>query len=161
MTTLQHTTTLTTPSDIEIVMTRLFDAPRALVFRAYTDPAAIPHWWGLRAHVTRVEEMDVRPGGRWRYVQVDEAGNEYAFYGEYREVAPPERLVSTFEFAGFPGHVVIDALTFEDAGGQTRLIARSTFASREDRDGMLASGMERGAVETWDRLAEYVRAQPA
>ena len=157
MTTTQYKTTLTTPSDTEIVMTRMFDAPRELVFKAYTDPAAVPHWWGLRNSLTRVEAMDVRPGGRWRYVQVEADGREYAFYGEYREVVPPERLVSTFEFEGFPGKVTVDATTFEERDGKTFLTTRSRFDSVEDRDGMLASGMEGGAVETWDRLAEYLQ----
>ena len=159
MTTTQYKTTLTTPSDTEIVMSRMFDAPRELVFKAHTDPAAVAKWWGLRTATTRVEEMDVRPGGKWRYVQSDGQGNEYAFFGEYREVVPPERLVMTFEFEGFPGKVTVDASTFEERDGKTLLTTHSTFASREDRDGMLASGMESGAVETWERLAEYLATQ--
>jgi uncharacterized protein YndB with AHSA1/START domain len=158
-TTEKKPSTLTVTSDREVVMTRVFDAPRELVFKAYTDPQAIPHWWGPRATTTVVEKMDVRPGGQWRFVQ--KAGKEeYAFYGEYREVVAPERLVQTFEFEGMPGHVVVDHLQFEDHNGKTLVTATSTFASLEDRDGMLASGMEGGALETWDRLAEYL-AQPA
>ena len=130
--------TLSTPSDLEIVMTRVFDAPRALVFEAYTDPRHVPHWWGLRGNTTIVDKMDVRPGGQWRYIQRAPDGTEYAFNGEYREVAPPERLVSTFEFEGMPGHIAVDAAQFDE------------------RDGMLQSGMEGGANETWDRLAELL-----
>ncbi len=151
------TSTLTMPSDREIVMTRVFDAPRQLVFKACTDPKLIPQWWGLRSNSTTVDKMDVRPGGVWRFVQRDADGNEYAFNGEYREIVPPERLVNTFEFEGVPGHIVVDTATFEELpGGKTRLTVTSLFASVEDRDGMLASGMEGGAIETWDRLAELL-----
>ena len=133
--------TLSTPSDLEIVMTRVFDAPRALVFEAYTDPRHVPHWWGLRGNTTIVDKMDVRPGGQWRYI---------------REVAPPERLVSTFEFEGMPGHIAVDAAQFDERDGKTTLTVTSTFTTKEERDGMLQSGMEGGANETWDRLAELL-----
>ena len=146
------------PSDREILVTRRFDAPRALVFRAHTDPALIPLWWGQRASTTVVDQMDVRPGGAWRFVQRDAQGNAYEFYGEYLEVAP-QKLVNTFEFAGYPGHVVTDTVTFEPAGSGTRVIASSSFASKNDLDGMLASGMEGGANESWDRLAELLDGQ--
>jgi uncharacterized protein YndB with AHSA1/START domain len=154
MTTKQHT--LTTPSDTEIVMSREFDAPRELVFKAYTDPLLIPQWWGLRSNTTRVEQMDARPGGAWRYVQTSPDGQEFTFHGEYRDVSPPERLVSTFEFEGMPGHVIVDTLTLEEIDGRTRLTTTSVFASKEDRDGMIASGMESGAAESLDRLAELL-----
>src|SRR5574339_257992 len=95
---------LTILSDREVVLTRLFDAPRELVFRAHTDPELIPQWWGLRSNTTIVEELELRPGGAWRFVQRDAKGNEFAFHGEYREVMAPERLVNTFEFEGVPGH---------------------------------------------------------
>ncbi|GAB4153152.1 MAG: SRPBCC family protein [Candidatus Promineifilaceae bacterium] len=151
------TLTLTLPSERETRMTRVFDAPRALVFQAYTDPAIIPHWWGLRGSTTIVDKMDVQPGGQWRYVERHPDGTEYGFHGEYREIVPPERLVSTFEFEGMPGHVVVDTAIFEELpDGKTRLTITSLFASREDRDGMMASGMETGAGETWDRLAEFL-----
>ena len=154
MTTKQYT--LTTPSDTEIVMTREFDAPRELVFRAYTDPELIPQWWGLRTNQTTVDVMDVRPGGTWRYVQRSPDGQEFGFHGEYREVTPPERLVSTFEFEGMPGHVIVDTLTLEEINGRTLLTATSRFTSKEDRDGMISSGMESGAAESHDRLAELL-----
>ena len=100
--------------------------------------------------------LDARPGGAWRFVQRDAEGNAYEFYGEYLEVTPNEKVVYTFEFAGFPGHVVTDTVTFQPAGAGTRLIASSSFASKEDLDGMLATGMEGGANESWDRLAELL-----
>ncbi len=149
--------TLTMPSDREITMTRIFNAPRELVFKAYTDPNLIPQWWGLRSHTTTVDKMDVRPGGLWRFVEHDAEGNENGFKGEYREILPPERLVNTFEWDGMPDHISVDSATFEELpGGKTKLTVTSRFTSVEDRDGMLASGMERGANETWDRLAELL-----
>lgn len=158
MTTDSNTSTLTTPSDREFVMTRVFDAPRELVFKAYTNPETISQWWGQRASTTIVDKMDVRPGGVWRYIQRAADGTEYAFHGEYREITPSERVVNTFEFEGMPGHVVLDSATFEDLDGKTKLTVISLFDSVEDRDGMLESGMEAGANETWDRLAEYLAA---
>ena len=156
MTSSGNTTTFTQPSDREIVMTRVFDAPRELVFKAYTDPDHIPQWWGQRSSTTIVDKMDVRPGGAWRFVQRDKDGNEYAFNGEYREIVPPQRLVYTFEFEGMPGHVLIETIAFEEHDAKTTLTSTSLFTTVEDRDGMLASGMEAGAIESWDRLAEHL-----
>ena len=120
-----------------------------LVFKAYTDPAAVAQWWGL-AQCHHARGGDGRAPGRQVALRAGEAdGKEYAFYGEYREVVPPERLVATFESEGFPGKVTVDATTFEERDGKTLLTTRSRFDSVEDRDGMLASGMESGAVETW------------
>jgi uncharacterized protein YndB with AHSA1/START domain len=140
-------------SDREVRIERVFDAPRELVFRAYTDPTLIPRWWGPGYLTTTVEKMDVRPGGTWRYIQRDAKGNAYAFHGEYREVRPPERLISTFEFEGAPGNVIVDDATFEDLAGKTKLIVRSTTDNPEALKGMLAEGMQEGANETYDRLA--------
>jgi uncharacterized protein YndB with AHSA1/START domain len=136
-------------------MERVFDAPRELVFKAYTDPNLIPKWWGPRRYTTTVDKMDVKVGGAWRFVQRD-AGHEYAFNGEYREIAPPERLSYTFEFEGLPGHVLLETVTFEERDGQTKVTVTSRFQSAEDRDGMLHSGMEQGANESQDRLAELL-----
>lgn len=148
---------LTLPSDREIVMTRVFNAPRALVFKAFTDPEAIAQWWGQNNATTIVDKMDVRPGGVWRYVQRAADGNEWGFRGEYLEIVPPERLVNTFEFEGLPGHVVTDTAVFEEFDGKTRLTVTSTFDSQEDRDGMIASGMEDGALESYARLDAYLQ----
>ncbi len=151
-----NASSLTVLSDLEIAMTRVFDAPRELVFKAYTDPDMVPRWWGLRASTTTVDKLDLRPGGTWRFVQREADGTEYAFNGEYREVTPPERLVYTFEFEPMPGHVIVDTATFEDVDGKTKVTVTSLFQSVEDRDGMLASGMEGGANESWDQLAELL-----
>jgi len=149
-------TTLTTPSDVEIVMTRIFDARRQLVFEAYTDPKHIPHWWGPRRYTITVEQMDVRPGGAWRFVQRGSSGEVHAFRGVYREVVPVERIVATFEYEAQPGHEVLNTTTFEERDGKTKLTVTSRFLTMEDRDGMLNAGMESGATESWDRVAEYI-----
>ena len=151
------TASLTILSDREVALTRVFDAPRELVFRAHTDPDLIPRWWGLRSNATTVEALDLRPGGIWRFIQRDPKGSEFAFLGHYREIVPPERLVNTFEFEGLPGHVILDTSVFEAlADGRTKLTATSVFATRVARDGMLDSGMESVSNESWDRLAELL-----
>jgi uncharacterized protein YndB with AHSA1/START domain len=140
----------------EIIMTRIFDAPRHLVFKTVTDPKLIPQWWGPRYLTTTVDRMEVKPGGTWRIVQRDEDGNEYAFHGEYREVTPPERLVNTFIFEGYPDVEVIETYEFEDIDGKTRIVSTSVFPTQEALDGMVQSGMESGARETWERLTELL-----
>ena len=147
---------LTLPSDREIVMTRVFDAPRELVFEAHSKCEHLDKWWGPRRYTLSVCEMDFRPGGAYRFVQRGPDGEEHGFRGEFREIVPPERIVWTFEYEGMPGHVSVDTLTLEDLG-KTKLTAHSLFDSVEDRDGMLQSGMEAGAREIWDRLAGHLR----
>ncbi|HEV7768394.1 MAG TPA: SRPBCC family protein [Thermoanaerobaculia bacterium] len=147
---------VTTPSDLEIVMTRVFDAPRELVFEACTKCEHLRHWWGPRRFTLKSCELDVRQGGKWRIVQTGPEGDEYGFRGEYREIVRPEKIVWTFEFEGMPGHISLDTMTLEERDGRTTLTSRSRFDNVEDRDGMIASGMEAGAAETYDRLAEYL-----
>ena len=141
-----------------LAMTRDFNAPRALVFKAMTDPTFIPRWWGSNDYTTTVDKMDVRMGGIWRYVSRDADGNEFAFRGVYHQIMPPERLVYTFEWEGMPGHILLETVTFEERGGKTTVTDSSVFQSVEDRDGMIQQGMEDGANETWDRLEELLRA---
>ncbi|MQA78720.1 MAG: ATPase [Streptosporangiales bacterium] len=142
------------PGRHDIVITREFDAHRDLVFDTFTDPEAVPLWWGQTGSNTVVDVMDVRPGGRWRYVEKSDDGAEYAFNGVYHQVKPHERLVYTFEFEGMPGHVLLETIDFVDLGdGRTRLVDTSVFQAIEDRDGMLQSGMESGARESMDQLA--------
>jgi uncharacterized protein YndB with AHSA1/START domain len=148
--------TITTPSDREIRLEREFDAARDRVFAAYTDPELIPEWWGPRGTTTVVDQMDVRAGGSWRFVQESADGEATAFRGTYREVTPPERLVQTFEWEGMPGHVAVETTVFEDLGDRTRVTTTSLFHTTEERDGMLASGMETGANETYARLDELL-----
>jgi uncharacterized protein YndB with AHSA1/START domain len=149
-------TTLSTPTEREIVTERVFHAPRERVFAAYTDPELIPQWWGPRRMTTIVEEMDLRPGGTWRFVARDRDGKEQGFRGTYREVTPPERIVQTFEWEGLPGHVIVETASFEDLGERTRVRTTSLFHTTEERDGMLASGMEGGLTESHERLAELL-----
>ena len=105
----------------------------------------------------QVCEIDLRPGGAWRFVQQAPDGATFAFRGEYHEIAPPERLVYTFEYEGMPGHVLVETLTFEEQDGRTKLTALDRFASAGARDAMLQSGMEQGAVESLDRLATHLQ----
>ena len=155
----QKKLTLTTPSEREIVMTREFDAPRELVFEAHTKCEHLNKWWGPRKYSFELCEMDFRPGGKYRFVHRGPEGiEEHGFRGEYREIVPPEKIAWTFEWEGMPGHISLDTLTLEDlGGGRTKLVSHSRFDSKEDRDGMLQSGMEEGAGETYDRLAEFVQ----
>ena len=154
-----NSTTLkvTLPSDQEIVLTREFDFPRDLVFEAFTRPEHIAQWWGPRGTTVPSCQMDFRAGGKWRFVSRDADGNEFGFRGEIREVVPPERIVQTFEFEGMPGHVSVETLRLEDLGGRTRMTVTSQFDSVMDRDGMLQSGMEKGAAESYERLSEYLQ----
>jgi uncharacterized protein YndB with AHSA1/START domain len=150
------TATLTTPTDREIHVERVFDAPRDQVFAAFTDPKLIPEWWGPRDTTTVVDQMDVRPGGSWRFVVRNSDGSETGFRGTFREITPPERVVQTFEWEGMPGYVSVDTATFEDLGDRTKVTTTSLFHTTEERDGMLESGMERGMNESFARLDELL-----
>jgi uncharacterized protein YndB with AHSA1/START domain len=147
---------ITTPSDLEIQMTRTFNAPRELVFRAMTERDLMALWWGPRRYTTIIEKLEVRPGGQYRLLNRGADGEEYAFRGEFREIVPPERIVWTFEFEGMPGHISVETLTLEERNGQTTITSTSVFDNTEDRDGMLNSGMEEGAAESYDRLEELL-----
>ena len=154
------TTSTTGPTERKMIMTRFFDAPRELIFKAYIDPNLIRQWWGpKRLTTTTVVKMDVRPGGIWRFVQKDSDGNEYIFNGMYHEIVPPKRLVYTFEFEGTPGHVTVETVTFEEEhGGKTRLTSKSSFQTVEDRDIMLnLLRVGGGTAESMDRLAELLK----
>ena len=145
------------PGSLEIVTKMTFNAPRELIFKAYTDPDLIPQWYGPRFLTTEVDKLDARPGGQWRFLNRDPEGNVYAFHGVYHDVVAPERLVQTFEYEGMPGHVVLETAVFEDlGGGKTRVETQSIFQSIEDRDGMAASGMEVGINDGYDRMNELM-----
>jgi uncharacterized protein YndB with AHSA1/START domain len=151
---------ITLPSDTEILQVREFDAPRELVFRAYTEPEILAQWWGPRKYEIIIDHMDVRPGGTWRVIHRDAEGNEHPFRGKYREITPTHKIVNTFEYEPFAGHISVENATFEDIGNnRTRLTVRSEFASKQDRDGMVESGMEEGAAESLERLDEILVAQ--
>jgi uncharacterized protein YndB with AHSA1/START domain len=152
-------TVISLPSDREILITRVFEAPRELVFRAHTDPALIPLWWGPRSTTTIVDQMDVRPGGKYRFVHRSD-GNDYVFHGEFREIVPPERLVQTSEMEGAEGGV-LETITFVEHDGKTTLTVLDTCPTQEVRDAILASGMEEGLDESYMRLAELLAEQSA
>jgi uncharacterized protein YndB with AHSA1/START domain len=144
-------------SDREAVLTRVFDAPRDLVFKTVLDPALIPEWWGPRRFSLRVDQMDVRPGGGWRFVLRDAASRVFAFQGIFREIVPPERVSYTFEFENLPGHSVEETVEFEDLGDlRTRVKFTSVFGSPDDRDAALSWGVKEGALETVDRFARLL-----
>jgi uncharacterized protein YndB with AHSA1/START domain len=143
--------TVTTPSDREIRIERIFAAPREVVWRAMTDPALVAQWWGRGNHLV-IERDEVVRGGHWRYVEHTPRGTE-GFEGRYREVVAPERVVRTFEWDGMPGHVAVESATLEDLGdGRTKLVSISLFHSSPERDGMLHSGMEGGVNESFAAL---------
>jgi uncharacterized protein YndB with AHSA1/START domain len=148
---------VTTPGDREILIERVFDAPRDRVYAAFTDPELIPQWWGRYEDTTTVDKMDVRTGGDWRFVTVSSKdGEEHAFRGSFRDVTPPERIEWTFEWEGMKGYVSVETITFEDLGEQTKVTSTSRFFSTEERDGMIESGMEKGLNETYARLDELL-----
>jgi uncharacterized protein YndB with AHSA1/START domain len=152
------TTTIYSESG-DLTYERVFQAPRELVWRANTEPDLVPRWWGPRGTTTRVEEMDVRQGGTWRFVGTDSNGQEVAFYGEYLEVVPPERIKWTFMFdvEGVGPQGGPETLTLEDLGdGRTLMRAVSHMGSEEVIEAALATGMTKGAIETWDRLDELL-----
>jgi len=147
------------PEKQELFIIREFDAPRKLVFKAFTDPELYAQWIGPRGLKTNIETFEPKNGGSWRYIQKDPEGNEFAFHGVNHDVFAPERIITTFEFEGLPesGHVILDTAKFEELpGNRTRLVDQSVFQSVEDRDGMIQSGMEEGINESYDRLDELL-----
>jgi uncharacterized protein YndB with AHSA1/START domain len=147
---------VTTPSDLEIEMTRLFDAPRHLVFEALHKPEHIRRWWGNlgEGYSVPVCEMDMRVGGKWRFVNQVPSGESVAFYGEIMEVTPPERVVYTEIFEPYPDAGSVITATLKEERGKTRLTVNCVYPSRKVRDMVIASGMEGGAATSFDRLEE-------
>jgi uncharacterized protein YndB with AHSA1/START domain len=142
---------VSTPSDREIRVERIFAAPRERVWEAITDPELVKQWWG-RGNTLVIERMEVKRGGHWRFVEHSPDG-VHGFEGRYREVTPPERVVQTFEWDGMPGHVIIEDMRLEDLGdGRTRLVTVSLFHTNEERDGMMHSGMETGMNQSYEAL---------
>jgi len=147
------------PGKQEMVISREFDAPRELVFRAFTDPDLYVQWVGPRTLTTKLEKFELRNGGSWRYIQRDQGGNEFGFHGVNHDILPPERIIQTFEYEGLPetGHVILQKATFEELpGNRTKFIGQSVFLSVEDRDGMLQSDMEEGMNDSFSRLDELL-----
>ncbi len=157
MTSTTHETQIVADPQVPLVrIVREFDAPRELVFRAHTDPELLVQWLGPRSVTMTVDHFDCRTGGSWRYLHRQD-GEEYGFHGCFHEVRPSELIVQTFTFEGFPDGVALEKLVLEDlGGGRTRLTATSLVDSFEGRDAFLASGMETGVVEGYERLDEVL-----
>jgi uncharacterized protein YndB with AHSA1/START domain len=158
MTTKNKTTITAEPGKQAVTITREFDAPCELVYRAFTDPDLFVQWLGPRGYTMRLETFEPRSGGNYRYIHVDPAGNEYGFHGVFHEMSP-QRMIQTFEFEGLPegGHVSLDSMKLEPLpGNRTKITIYSVFQSVEDRDGMIQSGMERGVNEGYERLDELL-----
>jgi uncharacterized protein YndB with AHSA1/START domain len=155
------TATVTLPTEEQILITREFDAPRHLVYRAWTTPELVRRWWSGRRGEMQVAEIDLRVGGTWRYVMTAEGGFEVAFHGEYREIVENERIVTTEVFEAMPGDGVLDIVTLREEDGRTTLELLVECGSREIRDVILESGMEAGMQEQMDKLEELVTGELA
>jgi uncharacterized protein YndB with AHSA1/START domain len=149
------TAKVTLPTDEQILITREFDAPRHLVYKAWTTPELVRRWWHTNRGTMRVVEIDLRIGGAWRYVMDAQGGVEVGFHGEFREIVPDERIVSTEVYEGFPGAEAVNTLTLAEADGRTTLSILAQHATREHRDAHINSGMEDGLQDALD-LAEQV-----
>ena len=150
-------TTFTTPSELEIVMTRVVDAPSALVFEAWTSPEHLPNWMtGPEGWTMPVCEVDLRPGGAWRFVWRRDDGSEMEMSGLYREIAPPERLVSTESWGG-DWLETVNTVVLTEENGRTTITQTVTYPSLEARDAALQTGMKEGVSISFDRLADYLR----
>jgi uncharacterized protein YndB with AHSA1/START domain len=149
--------TITMPSDTELVITREFKAPRALLFEALSKPEHVKRWYGLRQLTMPVCEMDFRPGGKWRYVLHDTAHSmDHAFSGEYKDIDAPVRIVSSERYEAIPNSDYLATVTLEEAGGTTTLTSHLTYQSKAHRDGHVMSGMEAGMQETYERLDDLL-----
>ena len=146
---------VTTPSPREIVMTRVFDAPRSMVFDAFTKPELLKRWFGPRGWSLVVCEVDYRVGGTFRFVLRSPDGKDMGMRGVYREIAAPDRSVHTESFDDFPGESIVTTVMVEDRG-RTTMTATLLYPSQEVRDAVIKSGMEHGAAETYDKLAEHL-----
>jgi uncharacterized protein YndB with AHSA1/START domain len=148
---------VTLPEGTQILITREFDAPARLVYRAWTEPELVRRWWsGDRGEMTSAE-IDLRVGGTWRYVMTANAGFEVAFHGEYREIVPAERVVSTEVFEGMPDAEALDTITFTEADGRTTVRMLVQHSCQEHRDAHINSGMEEGMQESMAHLEEVAR----
>jgi uncharacterized protein YndB with AHSA1/START domain len=153
---MSKTVIIAEPNVPMIIITREFDAPRDLVFRAHIDPDLLVRWLGPRDLALTIDRYEACNGGTWRYVQTDPDGNTYGFHGVFHGDPSPDAIVQTFEFEGAPGHVCLQTATFAGRGGKTLMRTVSAFQSVADRDAMVAAGMERGVHDSGERLAELL-----
>jgi uncharacterized protein YndB with AHSA1/START domain len=148
-----NTISVSTPTPTELVMSRTFDAPRALVFAAHTEAEHLRHWWG-RGNPLEVT-IDFRVGGTWRFVETSD-GKQHAFRGEFREISAPETYTWTFEYEPMAGQIAVEKFVFTEEGGRTTVTATTHFDTQQERDGMLQSGMEQGANQSYAALDAYL-----
>ena len=153
---MERPTTKAIPGSLEMEITHKFEAPLDLVYKIYTDPNLIPEWWGPRNLTTTIEKMELRPGGIWRYIQRDPQNNIFAFHGIYHSLVPNKQIISTFEWEGMPGHVILVTTSFEEQGNRTIVTQQNVFQSVQDRDGMIQQGMEEGTLEGDERFNELL-----
>jgi uncharacterized protein YndB with AHSA1/START domain len=153
------TATVTLPADEQILIAREFDAPRELVFKAFTTPELVKQWWHAKRGEMTVAEIDLRVGGKWRYVMVADGGMEVGFHGEYREIVPNERIVSTEIFEGYPDEEAVNTATFTEVDGRTTLEILVQHSSKEARDMHIESGMEAGLQDALDLLEQVAVSQ--
>jgi uncharacterized protein YndB with AHSA1/START domain len=158
-TTSSGTATVTLPTDEQILITREFDAPKHLVYEAWTTPELVKRWWNAKRGEVTIAEIDLRVGGRWRYVMVADGGFEVGFHGEYREIVPNERIVSTEVYEGMPQgdgpeQGTLNTATFTEEDGRTTLTVLVEAPSKEIRDAIIASGMEAGMQDAMDLLEQ-------
>ena len=154
-----QTTITAEPGKQEVIITREFDAPRELVFKAYTDPKIIVKWLGPCDMTMTINKWESKSGGSWEYTHADKNGNKFSFHGVCHELSAPERIIQTFEFDGLPekGHVAMETARFESLpGNRTRVITQSVFQSVADRDGMVQAGMEYGVRDSHEKLDELL-----
>ena len=151
------TASVTLPTDDQILITREFDAPRELVYRAWTEPDLVRRWWHANRGEMTICEIDLRVGGQWRYVMVTPAGTEVAFHGEFQEIVPNERVVQTEVFEGFPDAGAVETLEFEDVDGRTRVTMLVQHERPEHRDAHVNSGMEDGLQDALDLLEQVAQ----
>jgi uncharacterized protein YndB with AHSA1/START domain len=153
--------TVTLPTDEQILITREFDAPKHLVYKAWTTPELVKRWWHAKRGEMTVAEMDFRVGGKWRYAMVADGGVEVAFHGEYREIVPNERIVSTEIFEGapvdYPEQATVNTATFSEADGRTTLTILIEAPTKEIRDAIIESGMEDGLQDALDLLEQAAK----
>ena len=148
------TATVTLPADDQILITREFEAPRNLVYQAWTTPELVKRWWHANRGEVKSAEIDLRVGGTWRYVSVTDDGLEFGFHGEFREIVPNERIVSTEVYEGFPEGEAVNTLTLAEEDGRTTLTVLVQHQSKEHRDGHIESGMEAGMQDAMDLLEQ-------
>jgi uncharacterized protein YndB with AHSA1/START domain len=151
---MSSTIAISTPSATELRMSRTFDAPRDVVFAAHTQAEHLKHWWG-RGNPLQVE-IDFRVGGKWRFVETSD-GEQHAFRGEFREISAPDTYTWTFEYEPMAGHIAVEKYVFTEEDGRTTVSSVTTFSDQADRDGMIESGMEQGAEQSYAALDAYLK----